>query len=291
MTTTHLQWLAIQTAGAELVGVLHQPSGRLRSDVGVLIIVGGPQYRVGAHRHFVLLARALSRAGYPTLRFDHRGVGDSVGPLPRFEAIDDDIAAAIDALVNAHPGLRGVVLWGLCDGASAALLYAERRRDGRVCGLALLNPWVRSVHGQARAQVRHYYIDRLRSPDFWRKTLGGGVGLGALQGWWRAWRQSRAKHPVAGKAAQIDMPFQVVMARAWQRFQGPVLLQLSGQDHTAREFEAVADSFPAWNGWQLRPQTVLQAFAQADHTFSASAQQEAGTRGLLDWLAQHWPAR
>lgn len=291
MTAAHAQWLTFSAAGTELLGVLHQPPGPARAAVGVLVIVGGPQYRVGAHRHFVQLARALALAGYPTLRFDHRGVGDSPGPLPRFDAIDDDIEAAIGALYGAHPQLQGVVLWGLCDGASAALLYAERRRDMRVRGLALLNPWVRSAHGQARAQVRHYYIDRLRSADFWRKTLRGGVGLGALRGWWQAWRQSRAAQPGDGKGAHVDAPFQVVMARGWHGFQGPVLLQQSGQDHTAREFDAVADSFPAWGGWQQRPQTARQDFALADHTFSAPAQQAVGTQGLLDWLGQHWPAR
>lgn len=49
------------------------------ASTGVVIIVGGPQYRAGSHRQFVLLARALATAGYPVLRFDYSGMGDSDG--------------------------------------------------------------------------------------------------------------------------------------------------------------------------------------------------------------------
>ena len=45
---------------ASLIGVLHhaQAPGNSR---GVVVVVGGPQYRVGSHRQFVLLARALAQ--------------------------------------------------------------------------------------------------------------------------------------------------------------------------------------------------------------------------------------
>src|SRR5258707_6492460 len=45
--------------GESLVGILSGaglPAGR-----GVLIVVGGPQYRAGSHRQFTLLARHLDR--------------------------------------------------------------------------------------------------------------------------------------------------------------------------------------------------------------------------------------
>jgi alpha/beta superfamily hydrolase len=62
-------------AGETLIGILAMPE--VSRDVGVIILVGGPQYRVGGHRQNVQLARRLSEAGYVTLRFDYRGTGDS----------------------------------------------------------------------------------------------------------------------------------------------------------------------------------------------------------------------
>ena len=49
--------------------VSHPPANVPRQSLAVLIVVGGPQYRVGSHRQFVLLARALARQGFTAMRF------------------------------------------------------------------------------------------------------------------------------------------------------------------------------------------------------------------------------
>ena len=68
--------LLFNCAGETLVGVLARPpSSQLQGSLGVVIIVGGPQYRAGSHRQFVSLARALAAAGHAVLRFDYRGMG------------------------------------------------------------------------------------------------------------------------------------------------------------------------------------------------------------------------
>ena len=135
--------LGFACEGEPLIGILAEPSDGAVADVGVLIIVGGPQYRVGSHRQFTLLARHLAANGFAALRFDYRSMGDSPGETRDFLAVDADIAAAIDALLAARPALKRVALWGLCDAASAALLYLDSTRDPRVAGVALLNPWAR----------------------------------------------------------------------------------------------------------------------------------------------------
>ena len=83
-------------AGETLVGVLARPAVAART--GVVVIVGGPQYRVGSHRQFVLLSRALAGAGCAVLRFDYRGMGDSSGAQRSFDSVSADIAAAMDHL-------------------------------------------------------------------------------------------------------------------------------------------------------------------------------------------------
>src|SRR4051794_21287485 len=84
---------------------------------GVLIVIGGPQYRAGSHRQFVHLARHLASRGIVCMRFDVRGMGDSTGEMQSFEDIQPDIAAAVDVFCSEQK-LERVVLWGLCDGAT-----------------------------------------------------------------------------------------------------------------------------------------------------------------------------
>ena len=227
-----------------LAGILSIPDspGRL----GVVIVVGGPQYRVGSHRQFVLLARSLAQAGYPVLRFDYRGMGDSSGEGRDFNSVTTDIAAAITLLQQAVPGVERIALWGLCDAASAALMYAGDTRDVRVCGLCLLNPWVRSEASLARAHIKHYYRDRLRQKAFWLKLLRGGVAFAAIKGLWRNLRMmgNAKKSGTRGEGKT----FQQRMAEAWQQYPGSILLLLSGQDYTAREFQEYTCASTAWSG-------------------------------------------
>ncbi len=222
--------LGFDCAGECLVGILAEPAQALH-DLGVIVIVGGPQYRAGSHRQFTLLARHLAAGGFPTLRFDYRSMGDSPGEPRDFLAVEADIAAAIDALLAARPALKRVVLWGLCDAASAALLYLDARPDPRVAGLVLANPWVRSAASLAKTHVKHYYWQRLRQPEFWRKLLGGGVGLAALRSLGGNLRLARATAPAAKLGS-----FQDRMAAGLARHTGGTLLLLSGADYTAKEF-------------------------------------------------------
>src|SRR6266545_4331423 len=87
-----------------LAGVLAAPEAPATR--GVLIVVGGPQYRVGSHRQFLTLSRQLAEAGVPALRFDYRGMGDSEGETRTFEAIDEDLASAVDVFFNELPALN-----------------------------------------------------------------------------------------------------------------------------------------------------------------------------------------
>ena len=170
--------LIFDCGGETLVGVVSAPQAAdaVAADTGVLIVVGGPQYRVGSHRQFVMLARFLADNGVPCMRFDFRGMGDASGEARDFEALSDDIEAAIAAFARELPGLRRIVLWGLCDGASAICLSLGG--NPLVAGAVLLNPWVRTAETQARTMLKHYYLQRLLDPRFWRKLLGGGVNDG-----------------------------------------------------------------------------------------------------------------
>ena len=269
--------LTFDCQGDELFGVLSQPASP--RGTGVVVVVGGPQYRAGSHRQFVLLARALARQGFAVLRFDVRGMGDSAGSPRGFEDIVPDISAAIDTLVREVPAVRGVALWGLCDGASAALLHVDARRDPRVRGLALLNPWVRSAESLARVQLKHYYWQRLGQREFWAKLLSGGVGQAA---WRDLLANLRARRAPAPRAVQLS--YQQRMARAWTAFDGDILLVLSGNDYTAKEFIDTTQSDPAWTGALRHPRLQRHDVPDADHTFTSRAWQARVDELTIAWL-------
>ncbi|NWG31704.1 MAG: hydrolase 1, exosortase A system-associated [Rhodocyclaceae bacterium] len=265
-------------AGETLYGILARPERP--ADIGVVIVVGGPQTRVGSHRQFVLLSRALAEAGYPVLRFDVRGMGDSSGALRNFEQIGPDIAAAIDTLQANCPDVRRIVLWGLCDAASAALLYYDETHDPRIAGLILLNPWVRSEATLAKTQVKHYYGQRLLQKEFWMKLFSGRLNvvrsLGELM---RKLGQARAAAPALG--------FQQRMARGWKTFAGPILLVLSGNDYTAKEFLETATASPDWRGLLEGPNLQRFDLPEADHTFSSQQWRNSVENACLDWLKRN----
>ena len=261
--------LSFACEGEQLLGILH--AGTQDARTGVLVIVGGPQYRVGSHRQFVLLARTLAQHGIPTLRFDYRGMGDASGASRDFEQVDADIRAACDAFVAATPGLQRIVLWGLCDAASAALFYAPR--DPRIAALVLLNPWLRQAQAQARTMVQHYYKKRLFSRDLWRKLFTGQFDLrGSVRSLWQTLKQARRSTPKASaKTASTHVTpvgLSARMAAGWRQFAGPKLLVLSGDDLVAKEFETVSSSDPLWQGLREQASVQTHRMASANHTFA-----------------------
>lgn len=277
------QAITFPCAGEELLGILALPERQQAT--GVLVVVGGPQYRVGSHRQFLLLSRALAEAGYPAMRFDFRGMGDSTGEMRDFETINDDIGAAIEAFQTNCPQVKRIVLWGLCDAASANLLYWDATRDARVGGLVLLNPWVRSEATLARTHIKHYYGQRLLQAEFWRKLLTGNLGVArALKGFVTSWTQAR--QTIGQDHVAQTLPFQKRMMRAMGAFPGQMLLILSSDDYTAKEFlEAIREDVVGTQA--LASDRLMRIDIEgADHTFSSLQWRQLVQKATCGWLAR-----
>jgi exosortase A-associated hydrolase 1 len=268
------RFVVIECEGDQCLGVMSMPPAAM-SRTGVVIVVGGPQTRVGSHRQFVTLARALAQAGYPTLRFDYRGMGDSDGDARSFESIGPDLAAAVATLMR-ETGVTSVALWGLCDGASAILMDATS--NARVSGVVLVNPWARSPVTEKRTRLRHYYLRRLADPAVWRKLLRGEF----------EWRRSAADLAAsAGGAmgnAASSPAFLARMHAGWNRLAAPVLVILSGRDLTAREFETWASGDADRRDLACRTGTTTQRVADADHTFSDRGLHRRMIDDTVRWL-------
>lgn len=275
--------LPFESEGRRLWGIVSRPTDvHGPSRAAVLIVTGGPQYRVGSHRMFVLLARRLARAGHPTMRFDYSGMGDSEGELRTFAEAGADLRSALTALSATCPDAPGVVVWGLCDAASAALMFLAR--EPQVVGMVAANPWARSDATLAAARVKHYYLQRVLQPDFWRKLLAGGFRWReSIGSFWRDLRGARstARPETDGRAR----PFQERMAEGLRNLQGPLLLVMSGNDLTAREFETYTAGSSAWRGLLSADRVQRVDVVEADHTFSQRRWLLQVEDATLDWLA------
>ncbi|MFT5417251.1 MAG: exosortase A-associated hydrolase 1, partial [Gammaproteobacteria bacterium] len=227
--------IAFDCAGAPSTAILHSVSTEAK--VGIVIIVGGPQYRVGSHRQFVLLARALAENGIPVLRFDHRGTGDCANDAVAFDELNQDIHCAVNLFVD-RTKVSSVALWGLCDAASAAMMYAPS--DARIGALILLNPWVHTDEIEARTRLKSYYLERLRSRQFWHKLFRLDLDLrdsiGSLAGYIRKALANRS--PQVNRGPE-DLHFIERMRLGLTEFNGRVFLILSGKDLTAEEFRSL----------------------------------------------------
>jgi exosortase A-associated hydrolase 1 len=162
--------LTFACEGAELCASLDGGAGT----TGLLLVTGGSQTRVGSHRMYERLSKALADKGYPCLRFDRRGVGDSAGEDPGFRGSGPDLAAAAKALRANCPGLQRIIGFGLCDGATALALFG---RAAGVEALILVNPWLveAGADAPAPAAIRAHYRRRLTSAEGWKKILSGAV--------------------------------------------------------------------------------------------------------------------
>jgi exosortase A-associated hydrolase 1 len=274
---------------SSLYGIVSLPEKTIAR--GVLIVVGGPQYRVGSHRQFTLLARALASQGIPAMRFDYRGMGDSEGDARNFEAVSDDIRAAIDQFVAAVPGMNEVAIWGLCDAASAALFYAGN--DQRVTGLVLLNPWVRTSGSIAKTTLKHYYLARFLQADLWRKIVSGKFNyVATVKSFFKLVGSAFAggKDSIGNENGAMSNPVQHEaslpdrMLSSFNRFTGKVLLIVSGADLTAQEFVDMVGASRKWQRALTDSRVTQKKLAEADHTFSSRIWRDQVSNWTSEWV-------
>jgi pimeloyl-ACP methyl ester carboxylesterase len=152
--------------GDGLVGVIARGAGGIRRDAAVILFNAGMVQRSGPHRGSVQLARTLADRGFPVLRFDQSGLGDSpVATAASADRRHAELRAAID-LLAAETGATRFVIGGICSAADNAFRLAAV--EPRVHGLLLLD-------GLA-----------YRTPGYWLRYLPPRIfHPGKLWRWWR----------------------------------------------------------------------------------------------------------
>jgi len=255
-----------------LTGIIHQPNGA-SADRGVLIVVGGPQTRVGSHRQFLLLARVLAQQGYYVMRFDYHGMGDSEGNTDSFINTSADISHALAAFSQHCGGIKQFTLWGLCDAASAILLFCNNNKEQQVDQLVLLNPWVSTAQLKAKVMIKHYYWNKLCDRHFWRKLLRLNLDI----------KDSLSSLLTNIRKASLVAPANVaqdyttanhynyveLMLAGLDSFTGTSTIILSGNDLVAAEFESLLRNNHSWRSLCGSERIAIERITAANHTFSS----------------------
>jgi len=158
-----------------LVGIVARAvTGAPPDNPAVIILNTGIIHRVGHHRMYVTMSRALAAAGHTVLRFDFSGIGDSdprTDGLAPVESCLADIKDAIDWLERDREVSR-VILIGLCSGADYAILYGHT--DARVVALVLMDPRDCPVLPAYHYPAAHAFA-RLEQSCDWPKSYSQNV--------------------------------------------------------------------------------------------------------------------
>lgn len=231
MTRRHLTFAC---DGSQLAGTLDPAAGR----TGLLIVTGGNELRSGPWSSQAQIAGKVARAGFPVLRFDRRGVGDSDGENTGFTGAASDIAAAIAAFQAHVPTLKRIVAFGNCDAASALMLAGGAGCDA----LVLANPWTFEPEAVVAPDIeaapapppmppsvlRRHYLKRLADPRAVWRLLTGKVRLG----------QMASSLVQAAKEDGAPTPLAQQLTRGLAGFTGSATILLAENDRTAQAFLA-----------------------------------------------------
>ena len=250
--------ITFECEGDRLHGTLDPADGA----TGLLIVSGGNEIRSGAWNGQALLAAHVAAAGFPVLRYDRRGVGDSEGENRGFRQSRADIAAALAAFRAEAPTVERIVAFGNCDAASALMLFGA---EFDLAALLLANPWVvegddeETVH--APVALRRRYLRKLADSAAWRRLASGDVDFRKLI---HGLRQAVRAAPTSDLVAQ--------MREGLDSFTGRTKILLAERDRTAQLFLAT------WGPNDPR----IEWLASASHSFADEAARE--------WLFERVPA-
>lgn len=129
-------------------------------DMGVIILNSGTIHNVGPFGLSVELAKGLVHAGFPVLRLDQTGKGESFAARREsneMKTLARDMELAVSALQEQF-GVSKIAVLGLCSGADHGLMITDSIPQAGA--LVMLDGW-------APKDLRYYlarYLPKLKSP-------------------------------------------------------------------------------------------------------------------------------
>jgi len=301
--------LMFRSGEAQLCGMLHLPASAAENqpDIGIVFAQSGARGRLGNTFHYPYFARRLSALGYPCLRFDPAGLGDSTGEIPTGNMRDlygqigtgrfvGDTLNAIDELFR-HVSPKRVVLFGVCGGAITALLAAPR--SVRVDGVMLLSlpvmldsaqqgQFARFPGDYARSYLFRLYANKLVSLKAWKRLLTRKSDTAQIWHWVKASFLTRApKAKGSAGSGERDPAFNPHLLESLDALvaRQRKLLLLFGRDDKIR-YEWEHDFYDKY--WKTNPRyeacSTIQYIANCNHMFTLREWQARAMDLAAAWL-------
>jgi pimeloyl-ACP methyl ester carboxylesterase len=262
-----------------LVGIMTRAvTGAPNSNPTVVILNTGIVHRVGHHRMFVTLARALAGAGFNVLRFDFAGIGDSEPRTDSLSPLDSSLADLGEVLdwLERERGISRVVLVGLCSGADHAILHG--RSDARVAGLVLIEPTIPTT----LRFYGHYILKHLTRLRSYISVALGRSGL--LRLWMGEFYGLRSK-PDLRPASLEGLRFHNYLKHCYRDaiHNGVRIMAVFTGTATRQTYrEQMFDAFP---DIEFGDQLKLEFFQDSDHLFSSEKDRARLYDLVLNWMA------
>lgn len=296
--------------GLRLFGILHRPNVSVEKKVGIIFLSPGVKSRVGPHCLYNKMTNSLLEHGYPVLRFDFYGLGDSEGELPEHLLMDlydsvqrgryrDDAQCAIEWM-HERLGLNRFVLAGLCGGALTGLLAATE--DRRVEGLlALAMPVAFDARPAEASQfitsgqlndMGAVYLRKLLNPSAWMRLVTFKTDYRMLfkavtrRLTGKVPRSVGDRSPSNGQQSNIN-PYFVEAFFDFVEQGGKLLLVFGGSDRLAWEFE---EKFAQPNAASLErfSDYEVHTIPKANHILSDTECRKEMLGLSNAWLARHF---
>ncbi len=240
----------------------------------LLIVSGGNEIRAGAHGGMAQLALRIAEQGFPVLRYDRRGIGESSGENREFLSSADEIAAAAKFLRQQQPRVNKVIAFGNCDAATALALFGP---GAGIDGYVLANPWIIETSGEpeslpSTAAIRSRYWDRIKNPRTIIDLLSGKIDLRKL-----------LKGLKQASKSEENSVLSLRLRDALSGLDGNSLILLAKRDTTARAFLAAWKSAD-FSTLRQKSSVTLETLDSASHSFADQAAKDWLTEKLLEVL-------
>jgi len=252
-------------AGRELAGMLHIPAGRTR-EPGVVLCNAFGDERKSSCLAMTRVARALAEGGWPAVRFDYRGCGESPGEFvdATLSSRLQDVRAAVELIQN-RAGVQSVCLLGLRLGGTIAARVAA---DLHSCStLALIEP-VRDGCAYFDGLLRRRLVRRMLTTGHGAVEGGDTAELVDLDGY-------------AMRPDTLEQMRSLAIRPGGVTFSGRVLLvQVSHSGKLTRDTTAVREAFEAAGASVEVRALVLPPFWSRIDVVDTSGVNET----VLEWL-------